>query len=207
MRTTFTSAAIAALALVSPALASAHNVNAAPTCDGGTFTASAFPRTSGSLAQFGVNVFDDQGVSHGLPIVNLVIPAGDGTATMFVPWKLQGNVTVVTVASWFAADASRTGLQFPAVVLSCPGPDAATPAPTPTPGETVPVTPPPPPSVEQPIVKLPSRPDRPPVKRRPAVVTCSFVLAHYRGSARRAMIVRHRLPRSCGRPFNPPVAG
>lgn len=53
-----------------------------------------------------------------------------------------------------------------------------------------------------------------PVKRRTVkpkppqrVVTCSFVIRHYRGTARNRMVTRHGLPATCGRPYNPPVAG
>lgn len=56
-----------------------------------------------------------------------------------------------------------------------------------------------------PKAKPPREPRRP--RPRPRVVTCSFVLSHYSGAPRARMILRHRLPATCGRPFNPPVAG
>lgn len=49
------------------------------------------------------------------------------------------------------------------------------------------------------------KPVRP--RKKPRVVTCSFVLQHYRGKPRAAMIAKYRLPKTCGRAFNPPVAG
>lgn len=59
----------------------------------------------------------------------------------------------------------------------------------------------------------PMPPKKPTVQRKPKprkharVVTCSFVIKHYRGTARARMIMTHRLPKTCGRPFNPPVTG
>jgi hypothetical protein len=55
--------------------------------------------------------------------------------------------------------------------------------------------------------KRPTTKPRPKPRPRPRVVTCRFVLSHYRGAARLRMIHRHRLPQSCGRPYMPPVAG
>jgi hypothetical protein len=54
-----------------------------------------------------------------------------------------------------------------------------------------------------PVIRKPRRVTPP----APRVVTCRFVLTHYRGAARARMIAKHRLPATCGRPYTPPVAG
>ena len=57
-------------------------------------------------------------------------------------------------------------------------------------------------------VTSPKRPTtKPKPKPRVRVVTCRFVVTHYRGAARDRMIHRYRLPLSCGKPYTPPVMG
>lgn len=53
----------------------------------------------------------------------------------------------------------------------------------------------------------PRKTPTPKPRPKPRVVTCSFVLSHYSGAPRARMIARHGLPATCGRPYNPPVAG
>lgn len=209
LRFTFTAAAIAAASIASPAVA--HTINATPTCEGARLTASNFPRDSISFAQYGINL-SYNGSAHAGPLVNLIIPSGSGGAETFVPWDLRGfgPVRVVIVGSFAAADMRAGPIMFGPTVIEC-GP---TPAPVPSPPEVVPAPPPstttaPPPTGITPTVRvtIPGRPDRPRAKARPRLVTCGFVLAHYRGKARAKMMRRHGIPRSCGRPFNPPVLG
>lgn len=129
-----------------------------------------------------------------------------------------GEGTVIV--SW--ADGFKLTLPLPA---SCPPPPFQGPPPAPTP-EVPEVAPAPPLTCAEllarypgagkvrraawgcpvPVVKLPPKPDRPKVKRS-RVVTCGWVLAHYRGAARNRMVRKHGLPRTCGRPFAPAVAG
>lgn len=119
------------------------------------------------------------------------------------------------------SDGFQATLRLPG---ACPTP---TPTPTPTPVPPAPeVSPPPPPRVVTCAEALAAYPKSGPKRRaawgcpanpskkptvkphpNPRVVTCSFILSHYRGAARARMIVRHRLPATCGHPFNPPVAG
>lgn len=56
-----------------------------------------------------------------------------------------------------------------------------------------------------PVVKLPPKPDKPP-KKRHRVVTCGWILGHYKGAARANMTRKYGF-KNCGRPYNPPVAG
>lgn len=130
-------------------------------------------------------------------------------------WTFTPTTMVVTWTDGFSVVRPLPG--------SCvsPGP---TPAPEPTPGEVTPTPTPAPPitcadlltrypgagSVRRAAWGCPSEPTKKPTvhpRPRPRVVTCSFVVGHYRGVARARMLVRHRLPASCGRPYTPPVAG
>lgn len=129
-------------------------------------------------------------------------------------WAVDGGQVVVT---W--SDGYRR-------VLSLPAPCAApTPAPAPAPAPVGEATPPPPVVVTcaELFTRYPlagparraawgcptppgtKRPPRP--ARRHRVVTCAFVVTHYSGAAHARMVARHHLPATCGRPYNPPVAG
>lgn len=207
LRFTLTAAAIAAAStFASPALA--HTISASATCEGASFTASRFPTGSTSLAQFGVTFTPPDGIGGTAgPLVNVSVPPA-GAASHFLPWDLRGKgpIRVVIVGSYVAVDERGGPFLFTPAVLDC-GP---TPAPTPVPPEQVP-TPAPPPATNAPErtvrIVIPRRPDRPPVRKARPIVTCQFVLAHYRGSARASMMRRHGIPRSCGRPYAPPVLG
>lgn len=133
--------------------------------------------------------------------------------------------TTVTVR-W--SDGYRVVLTLPRPCeLPPPPPPVTPPTPTPPPVPPVPeVTPPEPPKPPT-CAELKARYPKagkarlkqwgcptPPVrivppkkKPKPRVITCSFVLSHYNGSARKSMIDRYNLPVTCGRPYNPPVAG
>lgn len=56
-----------------------------------------------------------------------------------------------------------------------------------------------------PPVKLPPKPDKPPRKFKP-VITCNWILSHYKGAARANMTRKYGFT-YCGKPYNPPVAG
>jgi len=221
------SAAIAALALVAPAVASAHTVTGSATCERVDFAARAFDpgivQTPPLPSTPGAELRIDVAVTFANPARDFsrVILAGVyGSGNYFAPLNITGGTAVVDAwATWTGRDGNNGSIRVdlspndptsPSAFVVCPPAPGPTPAPTPTPGEQVPVEPAPvviPPTPDRPPVVIPRRPDRPPVARRPRVVTCAFVLAHYRGAARARMIARYRLPKTCGRPFNPPVAG
>ncbi len=176
-------AAIAAAALIVPAVAQAH-----------TATVACNPATGGIVVT---------------PDYQQLNPTWTVTA---------GRVEV----TW--SDGYRRFLDLPGP-CEAPAPSPA-PAPAPAPAPPGEATPPPPAAVTcadllaaypkagrgrraawgcpaTPITKPPAPRPRP----RPRVVTCAFVVAHYSGAARTRMVTRYGLPATCGRPFNPPVAG
>lgn len=106
----------------------------------------------------------------------------------------------------------------------CPTPAPVPPVPEETPQPPPPVVMPPPTCAELlalypkagpvrraawgcpvPVVKLPPKPDKPP-KKRHRVVTCGWILSHYKGAARANMTRKYGFTH-CGRPYNPPVTG
>jgi hypothetical protein len=113
--------------------------------------------------------------------------------------------------TWTFTDATVVVTWDDGFTVTRPLPMPCVPPPPPPPIVIVRPAPAPAPAVvEEMPVKLPGRPDRPRVKKQPhakRVITCSFVVRHYKGAARARMVARHKLPKTCGRPFNPPVAG
>lgn len=106
----------------------------------------------------------------------------------------------------------------------CTTPTEPTPAPEPTPKEETPTPPAPKPVTCADLIAqypkagparraqwgCPANPTKRPTvkpKPRPRIITCRFVVSHYRGAARTRMLTRHSLPATCGRPYNPPVTG
>lgn len=127
----------------------------------------------------------------------VVVANSDGPITSIVA---EGTGTVrFTWADGYTALMPVTGTCAPTAPLPAPASEVA-PTTTPAPGQVTVI-----PDGYTPVRVTPSKSAKPRV--RPRVVTCGFVLAHYRGTARARMIARHGITRRCGRPFQPTFPG
>ena len=161
-----------------------------------------FWMASAAIAGGVLGAFTSQATAH-----TAKVTCGDSVE---VPFLVTSVRSIDTLAGWTVTPGGvvvtwTDGYQDP--LSPYPVPQGCT-YPVPPPPPAVPEAVPPPAVVvtPPPAPKPPRKPPKRP-RKRPVVIDCQFVLSHYSGQARKNMIRKHNIARSCGRPYTPPVMG